>query len=105
MFLWRQAMRRYSILSVFLLLSTAAAWAQVQEFRVNTYTAGDQSDASVAMDSSGNSVVVWQSQAQDGSYSGIFGQRYSGEGTPVGSEFPVNSYTTGFQGSPSAAMD
>ena len=44
--------------------------------RVNTYTTGLQHDASVALDPSGNFVVVWAS-LQDGSSYGIFGQRYS----------------------------
>ena len=47
------------------------------EFRVNTYTTSYQSWLSVASDSSGNFVVVWESALQDGSNSGIFGQRYS----------------------------
>ena len=47
------------------------------EFRVNTYTTGSQAFPAVASDSSGNFVVVWRSNTQDGSNSGVFGQRYS----------------------------
>jgi len=47
------------------------------EFRVNTYTTNTQSSQAVASDSSGNFVVVWSSQFQDGSDFGIFGQRFS----------------------------
>ena len=47
------------------------------EFRVNTYTTASQIDPSVAADSSGNFVVVWNSYGQDGSSWGVFGQRYS----------------------------
>src|SRR5205814_1118008 len=46
------------------------------EFRVNTYTTNSQGVPAVASDSSGNFVVVWMSE-QDGSSSGVFGQRYS----------------------------
>jgi len=46
------------------------------EFRVNTYTTSYQSGPSVAADSSGNFVVVWDSDGQDGSLSGVFGQRF-----------------------------
>jgi hypothetical protein len=46
------------------------------EFRVNTYTADDQFYASVAVDPRENFLVVWQSDGQDGSGSGIFGQRF-----------------------------
>ena len=75
------------------------------EFRVNTYTTGNQRNASVASDADGNVVVVWQSDAQDGSSMGIFGQRYGSTGGPRGTEFRVNTYTTDFQNSPSVASD
>jgi hypothetical protein len=75
------------------------------EFRVNTYTTSNQGRPSVAADSSGNFVVVWQSTAQDGSAEGIFGQRYASSGAPLGPEFLVNTFTTSYQGRPSAAAD
>jgi hypothetical protein len=74
-------------------------------FRVNTYTTGDQSLASVAADSLGNFVIVWSSNTQDGSGLGIFAQRYDSAGAPLGSEFRVNTYTTSNQGRPSVAAD
>ena len=68
------------------------------EFRVNTFTTGDQYQATVARtDTSGGFVVVWNSMGQDGSGPGLFGQRYSATATPVGPEFQVNTYTTGAQ--------
>jgi len=36
------------------------------EFQVNTYTTGAQYFPSVAMDATGNFVVVWTSSGQDG---------------------------------------
>jgi hypothetical protein len=74
------------------------------EFRVNTYTTGYQRHPSVAADPSGNFVVVWDSE-QDGSYNGVFGQRYSSSGAPVGPEFRINTYTTYSQGGPFVAAD
>ena len=50
------------------------------EFRVNTYTTGQQSDPSVASDAVGNFVVVWDSMGQDGSGAGVFSQRFGGLG-------------------------
>jgi hypothetical protein len=71
-------------------------------FHVNSYTPGYQESPSVASDSSGNFVVVWESQYdQDGNYGGIFGQRYDSAGTALGGEFQVNVYTTGVQAFPS----
>ena len=59
----------------------------------------------VAADDTGNFVVVWGSQAQDGSSYGIFGQRFNASGSKLGPEFPVNTYTTSDQRYPSVAVD
>ena len=75
------------------------------EFPVNSQTLDDQINSSVALDPSGNFVVVWQSDLQDGSYEGVFGQRYASSGAPIGPEFRVNTYTTGIQEDPAVASD
>src|SRR5258706_3058094 len=73
------------------------------EFRANSYTTGTQINVAVAVGSSGSFVVVWQSYYPDGSRFGIFGQRYSSAGAPLGGEFRVNSYTTFSQNYPAVA--
>ncbi|MEM8599440.1 MAG: T9SS type A sorting domain-containing protein [Bacteroidota bacterium] len=82
---------------------------QGPEFQVNTYTTGDQLLPSVAMDAEGNFVVAWMSgslgDTQDGDSFGVFAQRFGADGTPQGSEFQANTYTTSRQGFPSVAMD
>jgi hypothetical protein len=78
---------------------------QGSEFQVNTYTTAYQRVPAVAMNAGGNFVVVWQSFAQDGDFSGIFGQRYDAGGTPQGAEFQVNTYTTDEQRFPAVAID
>jgi hypothetical protein len=91
----------------------AAGDALGPAFRVNTYTSGVQGNQGprVASDSVGNFVVVWSSfgiygaPSQDGSDSGIFGQRFSVSGTPLGTEFQVNTFTTGMQAKPVVASD
>ena len=75
------------------------------EFQVNTHTTWDQKDAAVAMDGKGAFVVVWNSYRQDSDSGGIFGQRFSATGEPLGSEFLINTTTSGNQASPSVAMD
>ncbi|MCU0523953.1 MAG: hypothetical protein MUF72_03915 [Elainella sp. Prado103] len=75
------------------------------EIRVNTYTTNDQTQSAVAMDANGNFVVVWSSFGQDGSLGGIYGQRFSANGTPLGTEFRVNTGTVGEQNLPEVAMD
>jgi hypothetical protein len=72
------------------------------EFPVNTFVGGDQS-APVVASAAGNSVVVWQSLGQDGSFYGVFAQRYDAQGNPLGGEFQVNTFTTGNQGQPAVA--
>jgi hypothetical protein len=75
------------------------------EFRINTYTTSEQRDPSVAADSSGNFVVTWQSFGQDAAVWGVFGQRYSSTGAPLGPEFRVNTFTIGNQYRPAVASD
>jgi hypothetical protein len=75
------------------------------EFQVNSTTAGDQEYSDVAMDLAGDSVITWSSNKQDGDGWGVYGQRYSTLGLPVGGEFKVNSTTKGDQLYPAAAMD
>ena len=67
------------------------------EFRVNTQTAGSQAESSVTALNDGGFVVTWTSAGQDGGGNGVYGQRYNASGTPVGSEFQVNTDTVGNQ--------
>jgi len=75
------------------------------QFRVNSFTLNAQALPAVAADASGNFIVVWQSEAQDGSLSGIYGQRYAASGVALGPEFRVNTYVADRQVWPSVAMD
>ncbi len=86
------------------------------EFQVNTYTTEEQFFPSTAVDGAGNFVIVWTSgpslytgtfprPGQDGSEMGVFGQRYDNAGSPLGAEFQVNTYTTGYQLAPDIASD
>jgi hypothetical protein len=75
------------------------------EFKVNTFTENDQRYPDIAMDSSGDYVITWQSGEEDGNYHGIYAQRYKHTGEATGSEFQVNTGTRFDQTQPSAAMD
>src|SRR5258706_1669199 len=85
--------------------ATVLAQPAGSEFRVNTYTTNKQDFPSAAADSVGNFVVVWASYQQDGSNAGVYGQRYSSAGAPLGGEFRVNTTTTGPQNYPQVASD
>ena len=75
------------------------------EFRVNTYTTGDQNYPDVAVDGTGRFVVVWQSDKEDGNDLGVFGRRYAANGTPLSGEFQVNIFTGDAQFRPRVASD
>ena len=74
------------------------------EFIVNTFTNGQQGNAVVKTLSNGNVVVVWTSQGQDGSMSGVYGQLLSPTGVKINSEFAINQTTSLNQRSPSVAV-
>ena len=75
----------------------ASGVAQGGEFRINTYTANAQQITSAAMDASGNFVVTWASDGQDGSGYGVYGQRFDASGVAQGAEFRVNTTTANTQ--------
>ena len=74
------------------------------QFKVNTYTTGVQWEPAVAMDASGNFVVVWSAETSAEDDRGIRAQRYDDGGLPLGGEFQVNTYTTHRQSVPAVAM-
>jgi len=99
---WSSASQDGSNDGVFGQVFTSAGVPLGPEFQLNTYTTSSQAFPDVASDSSGNLVVVWSSP-QDGSSSGVFGERYDRTGAPLGPEFRVNTYTTNTQFGPDVA--
>jgi hypothetical protein len=76
---------------------------QAAEFRVNTYTTGQQAEPRIARQANGDFVIVWS--GPDGANDGIFGQRLAAGGTLQGAEFQVNTYTTGTQNNVDVDVD
>ena len=77
---------------------------QGSEFRVNTYTTGDQKSPAVAIDADGDFVIAWQSIDQDGSFWGVYAQRFNADGVAQAGEFRVNTFTTSGQENASVGM-
>src|SRR5262249_39628015 len=67
------------------------------EFRVNTSTVDAQSLPSISPLGGGGFIVAWQSNLQDTSGIGIYAQQFDGSGHRVGTEFQVNTTTSGDQ--------
>ena len=106
----RQPTTNYLFILTLALLAIAARSAVAQtpagsEFQVNTYTTNNQWRPAVATSAMGDFVVSWSSTGQDGSSSGVFAQRYDSAGSPIGSEFQVNTTTGGSQSYPDVGMD
>jgi hypothetical protein len=60
-----------------------------------------QASSDVAWASSSEFAVVWE--APDGDPNGVFARVFDDTGAPLGAQFQVNGYTTGFQGQPEVA--
>jgi len=76
------------------------------EFQVNTTCVGNQKEPSVAMDTAGNFVVVWQGPGTiEEDKEDIFARRFEPNNLPVGSEFQVNTNTNDKQLCPRVAMN
>ncbi|MGB3695630.1 MAG: filamentous hemagglutinin N-terminal domain-containing protein [Spirulinaceae cyanobacterium] len=70
------------------------------EFAVNTFTDEGQDTADVTALKDGGFVVVWESEDQDGSVQGVYGQIYDQQNSKVGGEFQINTATTNSQEDP-----
>lgn len=72
------------------------------QFQVNTYTTNLQINPDVAMRDDGSFLVVWESveSSSGDNDNGIHGQLFSADGSPIGGQFPLNSYTTSSQSNP-----
>ncbi|MEA5604841.1 beta strand repeat-containing protein, partial [Nostoc sp. UHCC 0252] len=102
---WQSYYQDGSYLGIYAQRYNSAGVAQGSEFLVNTHTQGYQSNPTVAMDGTGDFVISWQSDGQDGSGYGIYAQRYTSAGVAIGVEFKVNTHTDGNQYNPTVAMD
>ena len=80
----------------------ASGVPQSGEILVNTTTAGNQSEPTVAMDASGGFVVAWSG---NGTGTDVFFQRFTATGTKVGTEVLVNPVIPGNQSAPDIAME
>jgi hypothetical protein len=100
---WQSLFQDGSNYGVYAQRYNAAGAPQGGEFRANTTTVGNQGMPSVAVDADGDFVVAWETNAgvvPDG----IYAQRLSATGAPLGTEFQVSTSTGTFFW-PSAAMD
>lgn len=81
---------------------------QGSQIQINDYTTNNQQNPSVAMDSDGDFVVVWQSNGSpdsDNSYNSIQARLFNSSGTPLATQFQVNTFTNSTQNNPAVAMD
>jgi uncharacterized protein YxeA len=70
------------------------------ETLVNTFTTSDQFDSSVTALANGRWAVTWASYGHAGDTSGIYAQIYQANGSKLGGEIHVNTYTPGNQYNP-----
>ena len=76
------------------------------EFQISGDFQGSQAHPAVAMNSSGEFIVAWESEDdQDGQWAGIFARKYDSTGTPLSDEFQVNTEFLGNQTSPTVGID
>ncbi len=86
-------------------IALAAAMACPAEFQVNTHTDSNQANPAIAVDTNGNFIVVWNSYFEWPRSNEIFCRRFDADGSPIGSEFQINTTTSGNQKEASVATD
>jgi formylglycine-generating enzyme required for sulfatase activity len=77
---------------------------EVSEFQVNLWTAGNQREPSVSVQSSGPFLIVWTSWNIDGKDGGVYAQRFRSDGVRMDYEFRVNQHAGGDQSHPDSAF-
>lgn len=76
-----------------------------EELQVNEVTAGDQQWPAVDMGADGSFLVVWTGPGGDtGDGESVQGRLFAADGTPAGSQFQVNDYTTDNQNYPAVTL-
>ena len=95
---WQSQDQDGSSYGVFARRLSSAGVALASEFQVNTHTTNYQLQPMLAASSPGDFVIAWTSNDQDGfSSPGVFAQRFSSAGLPLGSEFLVTQRTHDIQ--------
>jgi hypothetical protein len=89
-------------------LTSAPAFAELlgtgPEIAVNHWTTGSQGGAQIVRVPGGGFVVVWSDRRSGATTdTDISARRFDNLGAPIGSQFMVNDYTTGFQGFPTVS--
>ena len=102
---WESYGQDGSHLSVFARRYDGSGNALGGEFQVNQYTSEFQRYPAISHASTGEFIVTWGSEDQDGSGGGVFARRYDGAGNALGPEFQVNQYTTNAQTLPAILHD
>jgi hypothetical protein len=85
--------------------TAAGAAIGASETQVNQFTNLNQQGPAIGMNASGEYVVTWSSDNQDGSSTGVYARRYSPAGAALGNEFLVNITTAGAQNNPVVALN
>jgi hypothetical protein len=86
----------------------SAGAPQGGQFEINSYTTGSQLAPAAVPSPGGGFLVVWSSQGSpgtDASGSSIQARGFAPDGSALAAQFQVNSYATGSQIEPAAAMD
>jgi hypothetical protein len=66
--------------------------AVTEPYMVNTHRDCNQGHPRIAGDGQGEYLIVWDSLDQDGSCSGVYGQRCTQSGDVIGGEFQINTF-------------
>jgi hypothetical protein len=100
---WQSALEDSSGLGIYAQRYKSTGAKYGAPFLVNTRTALDQSQPSVAGFPEGGFIIAWTSNGQDGSGTGVYAQVYGATNARENIEFRANTTTANNQFQPSAA--
>ncbi len=101
--IWQSNLQDGSLNGIYAQRYDSTSTAVGGEFLVNTTTAGEQVNATIAALSNGGFVIAWEDQVNDSASYGVYQQVYDSSGVAVGGETLVNSTSTANQFWPDVA--
>jgi hypothetical protein len=103
---WQSNAQDGNGVGVFMRRFTAAGAAiGAAETQVNQFTMLNQQGPAIGMNASGEYVIAWSSDNQDGDVTGVYARRYTPAGAALGNEFLANLTTAGAQNNPVVALN
>jgi len=100
---YRIASHASGLIAAFALTAMTLATTHQRTWRANTFTHSTQAEATIIVNADDDITFAWSSRRQHGGRYGVYAQRFTSDGTPIGSETALMLWDAGHQTMPALA--